>query len=193
MSRFDSVRRVGPLDRARFFRTLGSLSSLDMVDIAVLAENAREQEFPADSPILRSGDRVCAFHAITEGRVRVEGGEFPVPVELGPRDAFGFLSMLGGDEGGIDATAVENTRVLTIDDDAFEDILEDNFPILVNLVQNLARVTLAERRRTPPGAYLAPAAGFLEKKATDSVDMVERIALTRRPGSPFESASLEGS
>jgi CRP-like cAMP-binding protein len=191
LSRSDNLRFVGPLERAAFLRTIGPLAAVDVADLAAFAENARESRYSAGDLILEHGSRVCAYHVVVEGRVRVEGGEHPTPVELGPRGAFGFLSMLCNAEEGIEARALEDTLVLTIEDDVFFDILEDNFAILVNLVRNLARVTLAERRRTPPDTYLAPAEGLLRKKPSDSIDLVERIALIRRPGSPFERASLE--
>jgi CRP-like cAMP-binding protein len=191
LSRFGSVHQVGPLERALFLKTLGTMQALQPAEIAVFAENARESRFKAGEALFRPGHRVCSYHVIAEGGARVEGGEYPVPEEIGARGAVGFLSMLGGREEGLEAIATEETLCLTFDDDAFFDILEDNFSILMSLVRNLARFTLSERRRMPPETYLAPAEDVLSKTVSDSIDLVERIALIRRPGSPFERSSLE--
>jgi CRP-like cAMP-binding protein len=51
-------------------------------------------------------------------------------------------------------------------------------------------MTLEVRRRVPSGAYLAPLEGIL-KPPGRPLDLVERILMVRRPGSPFEHASLD--
>ncbi len=193
MSPSDSVRRVGPLERTLFLRTISGagFDALDPADVAIFAENTRESSFAAGESILRPGEPVCCVHVIIEGAVRVVGGEYPNPTDFGVRGSFGFPSMLSGQPSGLDAIATEDTLALAVDDDHFYDILEDNFSILLNVVRMLARVTLAERRLSPPGTYLAPAEGLLDKSAADSLDLVERIVLIRRPGSPFEHSSLE--
>jgi CRP-like cAMP-binding protein len=79
---------------------------------------------------------------------------------------------------------------LEFEEDAFHDILEDNFTILHNLIRRMAKRTLAVRRQIPSGTYLAPLEGVL-RVPNRPLNLVERIVLVRRPGSPFESASLE--
>jgi CRP-like cAMP-binding protein len=181
---------VGPLERVLFLKTLGPLEALDLADIAVFAENAQEGQFAPGETILRAGERACSYHVITEGRVRAEGGEYPEPAVLGPRDGFGFLPMLAGLPEGLQATAEEATLTLMFEDDVIHDILEDHFSVLLNLVRNLARIMLVERRRIPPSTYLAPAEGLFQK-TPERIDLVERIVLIRRPGSPFANSSLE--
>ena len=103
MSPSDSVRRVGPVERALFLRVISGagFDSLDPADIAIFAENTRESYFAAGESILRPGQPVCSVHVIIEGAVRVEGGEYPIPTDFGVRGSFGFPSMLSGQEDGL--------------------------------------------------------------------------------------------
>jgi hypothetical protein len=88
------------------------------------------------------------------------------------------------------AVASEPTVTLELEDDVLYDVLEDSFEIAVSLIRRLAGMTLEVRRRVPSGAYLAPLEGIL-KPPGRPLDLVERILMVRRPGSPFEHASLD--
>jgi len=177
------------MERALLLKTLGH-RELSVAEIAVLVEHARERRFRAGETILRSGERVPAFHVLVEGRVRAEGGEYLDGRELGPREDLGLLSLLARREKGVDATTLEDTVTLSFDEEVFFDILEDHFPLTHGLVRYLAHSTLELRRLVPPGTYLAPLEGVL-RPPDRPLDLVERILLIRRPGSPFEHSGLD--
>jgi CRP-like cAMP-binding protein len=90
----------------------------------------------------------------------------------------------------LDAVAAEPTVTLELEDDVLYDILEDSFEIAVSLIRRLASMTLEVRREIPSGAYLAPLEGVIQATGRP-LDLVERILMVRRPGSPFEHASLD--
>jgi CRP-like cAMP-binding protein len=177
------------MERALFLKSLGPMGDLSPSDVAVFAEHARERHFRAGDVIQRAGDPAHAYHMIVEGRVQARGAEYVDGAELGPRDPLGFLGMLARRRD-VSAVAAEATVTLELEDDVLYDILEDRFEIAVGLIRRLAGVTLEVRRQIPSGAYLAPLEGVIRPTGRP-LDLVERILMVRRPGSPFESASLD--
>jgi CRP-like cAMP-binding protein len=181
---------IGPMERALFLHSLGGVADLPPAQVAVFAEHARERRFRAGEPLLRADEPATAFHVIVDGAVRAAGGEYLDGAELGPRGSVGFLSMLGRRTEGVAAEAVEDTVTLEFEDDVLHDILEDDFDLVDGLIRNLARRTLRFRRLVPPDTYLAPLEGRF-RSVERSFDLVERILLLRRPGSPFGRSSLD--
>jgi CRP-like cAMP-binding protein len=190
LSPSDSLRLIGPMERAIFLRSLGPAGELPLAEIAVFAEHARERRFRAGEALFRRGRRAEAYHVIVDGAVHASGGEFLEGTDLGPRDAVAFHSMLAQRPEGVEAVAVEDTVTLEFDEDVLLDILEDHFPVTLGLLSGLARRTLEYRRRIPPGTYLAPMEGRVRWSGRP-LDLVERIMMIRRPGAPFANASLD--
>lgn len=191
MTRREHLRMIGPLERALFFRSLGPFGAqLSPMQTAVLAENAQEQTFRAGETIHEPGRPVRSFHTLVEGAALVTGGESFEGARVEERGNLGFLSMLARREQGLSSVALEDTVTLSFDEDVFLDILEDNFPIFVRLMQSLTRQTLEHRQQIPEGTYLAPLEGqpFVTGNA---MDFVERLHLLRRPGGVFGNSSLE--
>lgn len=189
MSPSDSLRLIGPMERALFLKSLGPMGDLSPSDIAVFAEHARERHFRAGETIVRGGDPIHSYHMIVEGTVRARGAEYLAGTDRGPRDPLGFLGMLARRDD-LEAVTAEETVTLELEDEVLHDILEDSFEITVNLIRSLAAMTLEIRRQIPPGAWLAPLEGLLQPTGRP-LDLVERILLIRRPGSSFENASLD--
>jgi CRP-like cAMP-binding protein len=177
------------MERALFLRSLGPMGDLSPSDIAVFAEHASERHFRAGDVLVRAGEPVHGYHMIVEGEVQARGAEYVDGMPRGPRDPLGFLSMLARRDD-LHAVASEPTVTLELEDDVLYDVLDDSFEIAVSLIRRLARMTLEVRRQIPSGAYLAPLDGIL-KPPGRPLDLVERILLVRRPGSPFADASLD--
>jgi CRP-like cAMP-binding protein len=93
-----------------------------------LAASAREQAFAADEPIIRQGDPGTSMFVIEQGRVAVSvadaGGGTSHLAELGPGEFFGEMSLLTGEPRSATVTALVETRLLTIDKDAFRPCLQ---------------------------------------------------------------------
>lgn len=187
-----SLRFIGPLERALFLKSLGPLENLSPAQIAVFAEHAVERSYRAGQKIFTGGERLRAYHVVVEGRVRAVGGEYLTGVEIGPREAIGFLSMFARQANGLDVEALEDTVVLEFSEDVFLDIMEDDFGITAGLIQRLAKGTLQRRRGIKNGAYLAPRENEVQW-SDGQLDFVERVMLLRGPGeSVFRSAGLAG-
>ncbi len=183
----EGMRFVGPYDRALFLRTLAPLQKLGPDEFATFAEFARECRFRPGAAILREGEPVPGVHIIVEGSVRVRGVEHRTL--MGSGEGFGFLEMLAQTPEGVDATAEDDTLTLELERDVLMEMFEESTPTFVRLMRTLAQQTLDERREIPDGAYLAPAEGLYPPSGRD-IDLVERVLTVRRPGGPFERASV---
>ncbi|NNE44686.1 MAG: cyclic nucleotide-binding domain-containing protein [Gemmatimonadetes bacterium] len=181
---------IGPMERALFLRALQPLGGLAQQDVPVLAEHARERTFRAGEALYRDGLRPRSFQIIVEGSVHARGGEYLDGADLGSRDSVAFLSILAARDEGINAVAKEDVVALEFEDEVFYDILEDNFEIANTIIRQLAGATLRVRRQVPSGSYFAPDEGKLDVPDRP-LNLVERILMLRRPGSPFMNASLD--
>ncbi len=190
MSQFDRVRLIGPLERALFLKSVDLLGSLDPAELAVFADHARERTFAAGETIFSPDVPIESFHAIVEGSVRATGHEHRDGETLLPRDTPGFVGLVAGIPNGLGAVALEDVTTLEFGEDALFDILEDNFPVLLSFLRYFARLVLDVRRRIPAGTYLAPLEEIVDVRG-DDLDFVERMAIVRRPGTPFAESSLD--
>jgi CRP-like cAMP-binding protein len=157
--------------------------------VAVFAENVRERSFRAGESIFRRGEMAESYHVIVEGSVHARGAEFLDGRTLTTRESFGFLNMLASDDD-LEAVAETDTVTLELACDTLHEILEDDFSLVHRMIRNLAKQTLDVRRRIPTGTYLAPMEGQI-RPPDRPLDLVERLIMIRRPGSPFASASLD--
>jgi len=132
--------------REATLRRVGLLAALDDVSRRRLASVAREQTFAAGESIIRQGEAGSSLFVIEEGRVAVsvlDGGGTAAPLaELGPGDFFGEMSLLTGEPRSATVTAVVETRIVSIDKEAFRPCLAAE----PRLAESLERF-LAGRRR----------------------------------------------
>jgi CRP-like cAMP-binding protein len=179
---------VTPLERTLYLKTLQPLSNLSAADLAEIAADAEEQYFRRGEAVYRLGEPVPCVHIITEGRVRVSSDDVGT-MTLGERQPLGMLTLLSGNEAGLDAVAETDVRTLMIPDQVLFDLFEDNFQILHSQIVGLARRTLEARKTIPDGTYLAPA----EEVDVDfgrHMDLVERVLFMRR-GRTFQEQNMD--
>src|SRR5262245_3396387 len=106
------MRFVGPLERARYLKTLAPLEGLVPAEIAIFAEHAVERRYRRGAHILKAGELVPACHVVVEGRLQVQSPKDPQPTEVGPRETAGLLTVLARSTRGADAVALEDTLTL---------------------------------------------------------------------------------
>jgi len=186
MSR-DTTRLVSPLDRALWLRTLPEMSGVAPANLTLMAQHARERSFARGDRLLRAGERVDAFHLVVEGEVSASGAAGR-DRRIGPGQAVGLLSMLAGNDEGVEAVAETDTLSLEFDADTILDLSEEHFSLLQTWIRNLATRTLTERRRLAPESDLAPWPAELGHPGRE-LDLVERLVVLRRAPT-FERASL---
>jgi CRP/FNR family cyclic AMP-dependent transcriptional regulator len=92
---------------------------LDGDERAVLAAQAEEVSFAAQTRVFSRGDAGDSFYVVSHGKVELSvdstTGERRLLGTAGPGEFFGELSLLDGGARSADATAVEETRAVEID------------------------------------------------------------------------------
>jgi uncharacterized membrane protein len=92
---------------------------LDGAERAVLAAQAEELAWPAQTRIFSRGDAGDSFYVVSHGKVELSmettTGERRVLGSAGPGEFFGELSLLDGGARSADAIAVEDSRAVEID------------------------------------------------------------------------------
>ncbi len=108
------------------------------------------REFPAGAVLFEEGDPGSRLYVIQSGRVRVErtvGGRRLVLATLGPGDFFGEMAVLEKLPRSATAVVVEPSRILELDEQAFEGLVKGNGEVGLRLLRKLsARLREATRQ-----------------------------------------------
>ena len=97
-----------------------------LADIASILE---EVEFASGQTIFEKGAVGDSLYIIVEGRVRVFDGDRSI-TSLGERDIFGELALLDPEPRAASIAAVEPTRLLRLDREAFSELMAGNIEIV---------------------------------------------------------------
>ena len=113
-----------------------------LADIAALLE---EVEVEAGETVFEKGDVGDSLYVIVQGRVRVFAGDHTITF-LGERDTFGELALLDPEPRVASIAAVETTRLLRLDREAFSELMAGNIEIVRGVLS-----VLCERLRKQAG------------------------------------------
>jgi len=98
-------------------------------DLAALGAIANERRFAAGETIYREGEAGETLYVIVDGKVRIsKGGK--VVLTLGPKEAFGSVSLLDGAPRPADAVAIGPVRCLLLGRSDFLDLVGDRPELL---------------------------------------------------------------
>ncbi len=179
---------VSPLERALFLRSHPHLSGLSSDVIAVMAANTREAFLPKGTIFKEEDSPVDTLYFIVEGRIRVQHRD-GLLFHLEPPGGAGLWWALAEFEGGPAFAADTDAVVLEIGVDPFFDILEDHFPLVLQLYDVLSgELTRLERDLGEPPRVSEPPQNP-PPCPTQPLDLVERLLWTTRCGA-FEDVNL---
>ncbi len=122
----------------------------------VLAEVAAilaEVEVSAGQTFLHKGDMGSSLYIIVEGQVSIYEGERKL-ASLGENDIFGELALLDPAPRSASVTAVSDTRLFRLDQEPFNELLEDHSEIGRKMLQILARRLRRTSEQAQPGREL---------------------------------------
>jgi CRP/FNR family cyclic AMP-dependent transcriptional regulator len=131
---------------------LKSVDFFDRTSDQVLAELATiliEVDVPAGTPVFAKGDRGDSMYIIVDGRVRVHDGDREIAA-LGEGNFFGEMALLDTVARSASVTAVEETRLLQMDQEPFYVLLEDHSEVGRRIMQVLTgrlRLLMEEQSR----------------------------------------------
>lgn len=129
------IEKVMLLKGSEFFRNFPG------GDLAGIAAMAGVVHADAGHVIFRQDDEGDAFYLVVRGAVVISRGGTKLAT-LGPREGFGEMSILDRERRSATATAAEDTTLLTLDRDSFDQIIEQN-PVVARGVYRV----LTERLR----------------------------------------------
>jgi CRP-like cAMP-binding protein len=172
-------RVLSALTDLEYWAVAGQLYDVRMFEEAseeVLAEVAailEEVEVAAAEPVFAKGDAGDSMYIIAEGRLRVCDGERTVG-ELGPGEVFGELALLDPEPRLFTVAALEDSRLLRLDREAFLELMAGNIEIVRGvlhvLCERLRRAESGDREPSPPDAVVGQVegSGQLQERAADA-------------------------
>jgi CRP-like cAMP-binding protein len=165
---------IGPLERALALQSLPLLRGLRGSGVAVLAQLMREEYVRRGTVLYRAGEPVRAVTVLSEGRIRRERDGRLVD-EIDAPVATGLVEVLAGANAATTSTAATNAVVLMIDGSALLDVLEEDFPLLLQIRGELGRQIDALQRAL--GCYDVPASPAPGEAAAAArpLDLVGRL------------------
>jgi CRP-like cAMP-binding protein len=166
------------LRRLLALRHVPELTGATLAELATLAENLDEVTLPAGAVVSAPGQRLTALHVVVHGRLESTDG-----TTWGPNRIVGIVEVLAGRAPRATIRAAVDTTALRLAGNAFLEILEDNYGLLVLVLRDLAGrlAPLARVRRTRAAT---PAYGAAP------LDMVERL-IALRGQLPFATGRLQ--
>lgn len=177
----ERTERLSPLLQ---LRTLPALTGIPSNQLRVLARETEEVTVRAGNQLRRSSESAEAMHIVTSGRFRVTRGERAWTV--GPGEEIGFLEVVAGEVAGAEVVAETDCSALCIDGDALRNASERYAPILIRLLEEVARRVVGR-----PDVLLSAIRGPADQPGTGpGLDRVGRILALHR-ASAFPSGSMD--
>ncbi|MFN2376718.1 MAG: cyclic nucleotide-binding domain-containing protein [Candidatus Binatia bacterium] len=167
------------IERLLVIKAVPLFAELAAEELAVIAEHARGQVFPAGATLFSgSGTSVAAIHLVLRGSVVERRAGRPFRTH-GPQHVVGGIDALALTASDVEAVAEEDTETLSLSRADLAAILEDNFGILWVTLQGVAAAALQTRRRLPATGYPSTAALEPATLAGDTADLAARLAFLR--------------
>ena len=129
------------MDELELLRSVPIFSELTEADFQSLAKVANRRRYPKDSVVFFENEQGDFFFMILEGRIKVtilgDDGREVILSLLGSGDFFGEMALLDNEPRSATAIAVEDTELLSLHRNDFQNVLTDNRSITVGLIKVL--------------------------------------------------------
>jgi CRP-like cAMP-binding protein len=135
-------------------RAVPSLQALDDGTLLSILGDSANLFWPAGAEVFARGTPADGLYIVVSGAVRVIGDEGAELGVLGPGDFFGEFSLLQGVAHGRDVVAVEDSELMVVAKERFDDLLACNPEVAHNI-----RKTAEKRGLTVDAASARPASG----------------------------------
>ena len=124
------------IERVIILQSVDVFSEVPTEQLAHVAAIATEMSVSKDDVLFRMHDVSDAMYVVLEGEVRLSRGAQVVTVAR-QDDAFGTWSLFDDDPRVVDATAVQDARLLKLARDDFMDLLADNVEITRGVLKGI--------------------------------------------------------
>jgi CRP-like cAMP-binding protein len=129
------------MDELELLRSVPIFSELTEADFQSLAKVANRRRYPKDSVVFFENEQGDFFFMILDGRIKVtilgDDGREVILSLLGAGDFFGEMALLDNEPRSATAIAVEDTELLSLHRNDFQNVLSDNRSITVGLIKVL--------------------------------------------------------
>lgn len=129
---------LSTIEKVIILKTARMFDQIPDHTLAAVASILEVVEVTAGTTIFAKGDLGNAMYIIVAGEVRVHDGDHTFD-HLGARDVFGEMALLDAEPRSASVTAVADTLLLRLDQDAFYDLMEDHSAIARSIIQVLSR------------------------------------------------------
>lgn len=127
-----------PIEKVLVLQGIEIFGEVPTDKLAALAAISREVSYLAGDTVYRENDAPDALYLVLEGSVRLSEGERTVSV-AGPQVSFGTWALFDDRPRQRTAVAGENSRVLRICRNEFNDLLSDDVRIARGIIRTIAR------------------------------------------------------
>ncbi|HXV48457.1 MAG TPA: cyclic nucleotide-binding domain-containing protein, partial [Candidatus Binatia bacterium] len=137
--------------QADTIRSILIFSELSREDIAKVLGKMEEITFSAGTTIVKQGDQGDAFYLIQSGAVQVivdsGGGNSEVVAVFGPKDGFGEMALLSGEQRSATIVSVKETTLWRLKREDFDELIEKHPTVLRQFCATLSkRLTHLDRQ-----------------------------------------------
>ena len=137
---------LSPIEKVLLLQNVEVFSEVPTDQLAALGAIAREVSVLAGDTVFREHDMPDALYMVLEGHVKLHQGQREITTadKLQP---FGTWALFDDEPRVLTATATEDTRLLRIDRNEFNDLLSDDVRIAKGIIRTVTRKLreLAER------------------------------------------------
>jgi len=158
-------------------RAMPGFAMLDMDTLALLAESSRVRRLRRGDVLLRADRPVELVYLSIDGGIQVSHGQ--IKLDLDAFGGIGFLNLLAGQRGGVDAIAVVDCRVLEVPAATALRVMNESFAITRLTIRSLSR-QLVDRRGALPADEGGPEMVALGSMRQEPMTLVERLIMLRR-------------
>ena len=126
------------IERVLLLKSMEVFSEVPEEGLLELAAALEEIEVQVGERIIEKGEIGSSMYIVVDGRVRVHDGEQELRV-LGSREIFGELAALDPEPRSASVTAIEDTSLFRLDEQALYEMMAENQTIARGVIQILCR------------------------------------------------------
>jgi CRP-like cAMP-binding protein len=126
------------LEKRLILQTVPLFSEIPNKALAELAAIVRELRIKSGETVFEKGDRGDSMYAVVDGQVRVHDGQH-ILNHLGERDVFGEMALLDPEPRMASVTAVVDTHLLCLDEEAFHRLVAEQPEVALGIMRVLSR------------------------------------------------------
>jgi AAA family ATP:ADP antiporter len=129
---------LSTIEKVIILKTVGIFAETPDDILAEIATLLEEVELRAGETIFEKGDLGDCMYIIAEGEVRVHDGERTLN-HLAQGDVFGEMALLDPEPRVASVTAIEDTRLLRLDQEPFYELMNDRIEVVRGIIHVLSR------------------------------------------------------